>query len=176
MARIRQYGAAVFVVLLVRVAGVYAQPPAARDFSNESLIGSYAAEEHGDGGVSTGLGIAHYDGTGNTTGRILVNAPGEGGARRILLFESEGVYPVNPDGTGTVTYTNTISPGEATTDTGDFVITGVTTAWMPRRGNLRVATELFAAQREAGATVSLVTSKQKRIANEKPSPGGGFRP
>jgi hypothetical protein len=166
MTKTNNYYAVALVALLVGVAGLKAQSPTTSGFSNKNLIGSYAAEEQGDGNVSAGLGIVHYDGNGNTTRRITVNAPAEGGGRRILVFESAGVYTVNPDGTGTVTYTNAISDGETTTNTFDFVITGVTTTWIPGRGNFRVATELSAAQREAGVTVSLVTSKQKRIANE----------
>lgn len=157
--------AAVLLALLVSMSGLYAQSPTASGFSNQNLLGSYAAEEHGDGSVSVGMGIVHYDGAGKATRRIIVNAPGEDGERRILVFESEGTYTVNPDGTGFVTFTNSTSPGEATTDTFDFVITAVATAWIPGTGNLRIATELFAAQREAGVTVSLVTSKQRRIAN-----------
>jgi hypothetical protein len=162
----KKYCVAALVALLAGVAGLHAQSPTANSFSNQNLIGSYAAEEHGDGSVSVGMGIVRYDGNGGATRRITVNAPGEDGARRILVFESDGTYMVNPDGTGAVTFTNTTAPGETTTDTFDFVITGVATAWIPGPGNLRVAKELFAAQREAGVTVSLVTSKQKRIANE----------
>jgi hypothetical protein len=154
------------LALLAGSAGLSAQSPQNADFSTASLVGSYAAQEHGDGSVSAGLGVVHYDGKGKTTRRITVNAPAEDGGRQILVFESEGQYTVNADGTGTVTYTNAISGGAVTTDTFDFVITEATPTWIPGRRPARIAAELFAVQRQAGVTVSLITSLQKRIAEQ----------
>lgn len=136
-------------------------------FSEASLIGCYGAREQGDGGTAAGLGIICYDGAGNTTRSLTVNAPDGEGGRRILKFTSEGTYTVNPDGTGTATHVNQISNGEETTDTFDIVITETTVKWIPGRGLWRVASEIFGAQREAGVTVSLVTSIQKRIADSE---------
>jgi hypothetical protein len=109
--------------------------------------------------------VVCYDGAGKATRSLTVNAPDGNGGRRILNFESKGVYTINRDGAGTATYTNQISNGAITTDTFDIVVTGTTLTWIPERGQSRVASEIFAVQREPGVTVSLVTSIQKRIAD-----------
>lgn len=114
--------------------------------------------------MAVGLGLVEYDGAGGAVRRVKVNAPDEDGGRRILLFESTGLYTVNPDGSGTVTFTNT-SPNPGAVDTFDFVIAGSGVTWLPGRGQSRVATEIFVAQRESGVTVSLVTGIHKRIAD-----------
>jgi len=152
------------MALHVGVSALGAQSRQERGFSDANLNGCYGVREQGDGGVAAGLGIVCYDGAGKTTRALRVNAPDGAGGRRILTFTSEGEYEVHRDGTATATYTNIISNGQSTTDTFDLVIMGVAPTWMPGSGTWRVATELFAAQREAGVTVSLVTSIQKRIA------------
>jgi len=154
------------LTLFASTAVLSAQSGHSNGFSTASLVGSYATQEQGDGSVSAGLGVVHYDGMGGTTRRIIVNAPAEQGSRRILVFESEGTYAVNADGTGTATYTNKISGGGTTTVTFDLVVTGSLSTWHPARGGRQIATELFEVQREAGVTVSLVTSVQKRIADQ----------
>ncbi len=155
-----------FLTLLGSTLALSAQSRPANGFSTASLAGRYGAQEQGDGNVSAGLGVLHYDGKGGTTRRIVVNAPAGDGSRQILVFESEGTYTVNADGTGTATYSNIISGGGTTTMTFDFVVTGTQSTWNPGRGGHQTATELFAVQREAGVTVSLVTSVQKRIAEQ----------
>ncbi len=166
MRKTRNFYVVTWLVLLAGAASLSAESRRGGGFTMASLVGRFAAQEQGDGSVSAGLGVVHYDGKGKTTRRITVNAPAEEGGRRILVFESEGEYTVNADGTGTITYTNMISGGAVTVDTFDFVITGTRSAWIPGRGLTRIATELFAVQREAGVTVSLVTSRQKWIADE----------
>ena len=156
----------IFSAMLVSSMALSAQSRERYSFSTASLTGAYSTQEQGDGSVSAGLGVVRYDGTGKTTRRVLVNAPAENGSRRTLVFESEGTYSLNPDGTGTATYTNIISAGGMTTVTFDLVVTGTQSTWSPGRGGNRTATELFAVQREAGVTVSLVTSVQKRIADQ----------
>lgn len=141
-----------------------AQRRQGRGFSTASLNGSYGVQESGDGSVATGLGIVEYDGTGGAVRRVKVNAPDGSGGRRLIEFESTGTYTVEADGTGTVVFTNT-APNPGAVDTFDFVVTGSQALWVPGRGQMRVATEIYAAQREAGVTVSLVTSIQKRIAD-----------
>ncbi len=155
-----------WATLLVAATGLTAQTTDADSFSNASVIGTYSANERGDGSVSAGLGLVRYDGKGGTSRRITVNAPAEGGGRRLLVFEANGNYTVNNDGTGTITYVNTISGGMTSSVTFDFVITSTDIVWIPSVGRRRVATELTAVQREAGLTVSLITSVQKRIADE----------
>ena len=154
----------VLLTMLASSMAIGAESREANGFSTASLVGAYSTQEQGDGSVSAGLGIVRYDGAGKTTRRVLVNAPAANGSRRILVFESEGTYSLNPDGTGTATYTNMISGGGTTTVTFDLVVTGTQSTWSPGRGGHRTATELFAVQRDAGVTVSLVTSIQKLIA------------
>ncbi|MCP5110363.1 MAG: hypothetical protein GY953_05970, partial [bacterium] len=86
--------------LLLGAAQLSAQPRRGRGFSEASLKGSYAAREQGDGSVSAGLGVVRYDGAGKTTRKLTVNAPDGNGGRRMLTFEAEGDYTVNPDGAG----------------------------------------------------------------------------
>src|SRR5262245_12448280 len=162
----RIHHSVILLAILVSWPDVGAESREGNGFSTASLVGAYSAQEQGDGSVSAGLGVVRYDGAGKTTRRVLVNAPGANGSRRILIFESAGTYSLNPDGTGTASYTNTISGGGTTTVTFDLVVTGTQSIWSPGRGGHRTATELFAVQREAGVTVSLVTSVQKRIAEE----------
>ena len=162
----RIHHSVILLAILVSWPAVGAESREGNGFSTASLVGAYSVQEQGDGSVSAGLGVVRYDGAGKTTRRVLVNAPGANGSRRILVFESEGTYSLNPDGTGTASYTNMISGGGTTTVTFDLVVTGTQSTWSPGRGGHRTATELFAVQREAGLTVSLVTSVQKRIAEE----------
>ena len=92
-----------------------------------------------------------------------MNAPdgnGDGG-RRLLVFESEGTYEVNPDGTGTVSITNHISNGTTSEVTFDFVIQE---SQPNGKGGQRRATKLYGVQREGGTTVSLVTTTETLIA------------
>lgn len=134
-----------------------------RGFTRASLKGFYSAQEAGDGDVSAGFGVIVYDGLGKTTRRLTVNAPGEDGGRRILEFPGGGTYTVNDDGTGTATYVNTFADGSTSTVHFDFVITKAEVVFPPKTPSAKLATEIFAVQREAGTTVSLVTSLQKRV-------------
>ncbi len=80
-----------------------------------------------------------------------------------MEFPGEGVYTVNDDGTGTATYTNTFADGSTSIVNFDFVITRAEVVWPPKTPSVKLATEIFAVQREAGLTVSLVTSLQKHV-------------
>ena len=82
------------------------------------------------------------------------------GGRRLLVFNSVGWYDVNADGTGTATYDNETSTGSTTRTTFDFVITEV--QGISRRRGAKLAQAIYSVQREAGATVSLVTNVQTR--------------
>jgi hypothetical protein len=94
----------IFSAMLVSSMALSAQSHERYSFSTASLTGAYSTQEQGDGSVSAGLGVVRYDGTGKTTRRVLVNAPAENGSRRTLVFESEGTYSLNSDGTGTAIY------------------------------------------------------------------------
>jgi len=150
--------------VLTAASPLIAQQRAGSGFSVASLNGAYGVHESGDGSVAVGLGVIEYDGAGRASRKITVNSPDGQGGRRLLVFESTGTYTVNPDGTGTATFINS-APNPGAVDTFDLVVTGSAVLWLPERGHSRVAVELFAAQRESGVTVSLVTSLQKRIAD-----------
>jgi hypothetical protein len=137
---------------------VVAAPAAAADrFRDSSLFGTYAAVGAGDGHVSSSVGTVTYDGAGNLTRLITVNAPGPDGTRRRLVFDSVGVYEVRPDGTGFMTIHNEISNGTSNDVTIDFVIQD---SRPNGKGGQRLATKLFGVQREPGTTVSLVTTTE----------------
>jgi hypothetical protein len=134
---------------------------AATRFRDSSLFGTYAAVGTGDDHVSASVGTATYDGAGNVTRRLLVNAPDGNGGRRLLTFESEGTYEVRPDGTGVVLLTTRIDGGATTEVTFDFVIQE---SAPNGKGGQRRATKLYGVQREPGTTVTLVTSSETLIA------------
>ena len=150
------------VLLLASVIGASAQTGHSGVFTNASLWGSYSAQSEGDNRVAVGLGIATYNGKGKTTRRLTVNAPAEDGARRLLLFQDEGTYSINEDGTGTVTYEITNSDGTVREVTWDLVITRARITFLSGQRS-KLATELFAVQREVGVAASLVTSNQQRL-------------
>jgi hypothetical protein len=134
---------------------------AAARFRESSLFGTFAAVGTGDDHVSASVGTATYDGAGNVTRTLVVNAPDGNGGRRLLTFESEGTYEVRPDGTGVVFLTTRIGNGPITEVTFDFVIQE---SAPNGRGGQRRATRLYGVQREPGTTVNLVTSSETLIA------------
>jgi hypothetical protein len=133
---------------------------AAGRFRDSSLFGTYAAVGAGDGHVSSSVGTVTYDGAGTLTRQLVVNAPAPGGGRRLLMFESVGVYEVRPDGTGVMRFINQISNGTSNEVTIDFVIQD---SRPNGKGGQRLATRLFGVQREPGTTVSLVTTTETLI-------------
>ena len=134
---------------------------AAAHFRESSLSGTFAVVGTGDGHTSASVGTARYDGAGNVTRSLLVNAPDGNGGRQVLSFESEGTYEVHPDGTGVVFLTTRIGNGSTTEVTFDIVIQG---SQPNGRGGQRRATQIFGVQREPGTTVNLVTSSESLIA------------
>ena len=130
-------------------------------FRESSLFGTFAAVGLGDDHTSASVGTVTYDGEGNVTRSLVVNAPDGNGGRRLLAFESEGTYVVNADGTGVISLTNQISNGTTTEVTFDFVIQES----IPNgKGGQRRASKLYGVQREGGTTVNLVTTSETLIA------------
>jgi hypothetical protein len=143
--------------LLLALSAAGARSP----FRNSSLFGTFAAVGAGDGHTSSSVGTVTYDGDGNVTRTLVVNAPDGSGGRRLLIFESTGVYQVRPDGTGDVFPDNQNSTRTSTEVTFEFVIQES----LPNgKGGQRRATRLFGVQREPGTTVSLVTTTETLIA------------
>jgi hypothetical protein len=130
---------------------------AATPFRNSSLFGTYAAVGSGDGHTSASVGTTTYDGAGNVTRSLVVNAPDGSGGRRLITFESTGVYEVHPDGTGVISLVNQIGNGTTNEVTLDFVIQE---SRLNAKGGQRRATRIFGVQREPGTTVSLVTTSE----------------
>ena len=148
--------------LIVAVALLLAGTAAsAARFRESSVIGTFAAVGEGDGATSRSVGTVTYDGEGNVTRSLIVNAPDGNGGRRLLVFESVGTYEINPDGTGTVSVTNQISNGTSNEVTFDIVIQE---SVANGKGGQRRATKLYGVQREGGTTVSLVTTSETLIA------------
>ena len=156
----------VAVGLSLSAAIATAQTPSidrARGFTKASVKGYYSAQGAADGSVSASIGVVVYDGFGKTARKLTLNAPSADGGRRLLKLPSEGTYTVNDDGTGTAIYVNTSADGSTSTVHFDFVITKAEVVFPPKTPSAKLATEIFAVQREAGATASLVTSLQKRV-------------
>jgi hypothetical protein len=130
-------------------------------FRESSLFGTFAAVGEGDGATSRSVGTVTYDGEGNVTRSLIVNAPDGNGGRRLLVFESVGTYEINPDGTGTVSVVNQISNGTSNEVTFDIVIQE---SQPNGKGGQRRATKIYGVQREGGTTVSLVTTSETLIA------------
>ena len=134
---------------------------AATRFRESNLFGTFAAVGTGDGHVSASVGTTTYDGAGGVTRSLVVNAPDGAGGRRLLTFEGVGTYEVHADGTGVIFLTNRINGGTTIQVTIDFVIQESDPVG---KGGQRRVTELYGIQREAGTTVSLVTSSETLIA------------
>ena len=64
------------VGILLAAFSLTAEAKRSTRFTNASLNGQYAYQSIGDDHVSVGLGIVTYDGDGETTRRVTVNAPG----------------------------------------------------------------------------------------------------
>jgi hypothetical protein len=87
---------------------VLAHPP----FANASITGTYALIDTGRTGgqfpkAQAGIGVVHYDGNGNFSGRAFQDVPLFG---KQLFVEAQlsGTYAVQPDGTGTSKLTITL--------------------------------------------------------------------
>ena len=91
-ARSRLLGSVVASIALLLLT---ASAAAAARFRESSLFGTFAAVGAGDGHTSSSVGTVTYDGAGNVTRSLVVNAPDGNGGRRLLTFESEGTYEVN---------------------------------------------------------------------------------
>ncbi len=130
-----------------------------RPFDVGSLQGSYASVGSAGSGVSVSVGVAEFDGRGNVTRFVRVNAGAADGGRVLLDITSVGSYSVNDSGTGVIEFTNTLPSGAIAVVTIDFVITR--SARQTPRGST-VGDELFAIQREPGVTASPVTETFSR--------------
>ena len=134
-----------------------------RAFTLESLQGSYAYVNN-TGGVAS-FGPLLFDGHGGLTLKDTVNlpcaAPGVGCRRSISALTGEGAYTVNPDGTGVATITFTESNGTVRPpDVFDFMIAATI-----KKGQLLLATQVFAADRAGGLAGQLVAPTWTRLAD-----------
>lgn len=98
-------------------------PRGAHTYSVASLKGDYAVINHYGANLALGIGVEHFDGTGNATGSLLLNRPTAAGSRELVALTSTGTYTVNDDGTGVLYLTVTLPDGTVKTATEDFVIT-----------------------------------------------------
>ena len=128
-------------------------------FDLGSLRGSYGSVGRADGTRSVSVGVAEFDAEGGVTRFVRINTSGEGGERRLIDLTSVGTYSVDPDGVGVIHFTNTFTNGSTSEVTFDFVIG--TTGERRGRGSLSAET-IFAVQREAGVTASLVEASFTR--------------
>ncbi len=123
-------------------------------FDVGSLQGSYASVGSAGSGVSVSVGVAEFDGLGNVTRFVRVNAEAADGSRVLIDITSVGSYSLDEDGMGAIEFTNTLPSGATAAVTYDFVITR--SARHAPQGTT-AGDELYAIQREPGVTASPVT-------------------
>ncbi len=145
--------AALSLVLFYTVAPDLRAGAPGHGFDLGSLRGSYASVGRADGSKSVSVGVAEFDGEGGVTRFVRINASGQDGKRRLIDLTSVGLYTVDTVGVGVISFTNTFTDGSTNAVTFDFVIR--TTGKRRRHGSLPAET-IFAMQREAGVTASLV--------------------
>ncbi|MEE2776256.1 MAG: hypothetical protein VYE73_05780 [Acidobacteriota bacterium] len=133
---------------------------ASERFGRSSLSGTYAYTGEGSAGDDRALtvGTIGFDGAGNLTRNLTLNAPAEGGGRSLLQLESVGTYGVRGDGTGRFHIVNELSDGSSNVVTVDFVVK------RSRDGasGPHEVLKLFGVQRQPGITVDLVTATVTR--------------
>jgi hypothetical protein len=134
-----------------------------RTFTIDSLQGSYAYVNN-NGGVAS-FGPMIFDGKGGVTLKDKVNlpcaSPGVGCDRSIAHLTGEGIYTVNPDGTGVATITFRYSKRTMRDpDVFDFM-----TAEATKKGRQLLATQVFAADRSGGLAGQLVALTWTRISD-----------
>ena len=128
-------------------------------FGLNSLRGSYGTTGRADGSKSVSVGVAKFDGHGNVSRFVRINASGEDGKRRLIDINSVGTYSVDPDGLGVIYFTNTLPNGNISEVTFDFVIQ---TSGTRQKRKRHLAQKIFAVQREAGITASLIEESLTR--------------
>lgn len=137
-------------------------------FTDASLKGSYAPRGTGGANEAARIGVAVFDGAGKTSRSLLLpEAAPEG--RAIISIKATGMYTVNPDGTGTAAFDNTLPDGSMVSFHFDFVVTRV--AETASRGSFvwrdsLLGTEVFLMQREPGIAAQLVTFELTRLRGE----------
>jgi hypothetical protein len=134
-------------------------------FTNASLKGSYALRGTGGANEAASIGVTVFNGNGRATRSLVLNeATPEG--RDVIAIKSDGMYTVNPDGTGTAVLANTLPDGSSVDFSFDFVITQVagsaSTGSFVWRESL-LGTEVFLMQREPGIAARLVTFELTRL-------------
>lgn len=119
------------------------------EFSEASLIGSYAFVGTYAANVAANLGVMTFDGLGTVKGSVLVNQPAADGSRTIVKVTVAGSYSVNRDGTGIILFTVILPNGQTAHVTEDFVITR--SEW---RNGVLIATSIFDAQEQPSVVIS----------------------
>ena len=137
-------------------------------FSNASLDGLYALRGTGGDNEAASIGVTIFDGAGKATRSLVLNAAAPEG-REVITITSTGTYSVNPDGTGTALFANSLPDGSSVTFSFDFVIRQAADT-VPRRPLLwresLLATEVFLMQREPGIAAQLVTFELTRLGDK----------
>ena len=93
-------------------------------FTNASLNGLYALRGTGGANEAASIGVTIFDGAGKATRSLVLNAAAPEG-REVITITSTGTYSVNPDGTGTALFANSLPDGSSVTFSFDFVISVV---------------------------------------------------
>ncbi len=97
----------VFLLLLGFVQTTHGRTHSVKGFSELSVKGEYSLTLTGKGGLApvSALGVINFDGFGNFSGTLIRNMPGSSnGERTIAEDEVIGIYTIDENGTGTLTW------------------------------------------------------------------------
>jgi hypothetical protein len=115
-------------------------------FTSASIKGTWAYTITGGSNAACAAGTATIRENGNFSGPFIMNAPAPDGSRLVIPGTAAGTAPtLKEDGTGLFSGATTLPDGSTNQWTLDFVITQAEVV-----GGVKVATEMFAIQREPG--------------------------
>ena len=129
----------------------------AADFTKASLQGKFAIQVSASPRI-VGMGVATLDESGNLTGTGSINMPALLGRRSVSTISLAGILEVNPDGTGTASFTSTHEDGSSEASVADFVILEAEVV-----DGVKLATEVFAVNRSSGLLGFPITYIYKRL-------------
>jgi hypothetical protein len=149
----------VLIALIAIAIGSFSIAPATagrrnqHEFSNSSLVGSYASSGRAGGYLSRSIGVTTFDGNGNVRRVVSINTSDGEGGRKLLRLVSTGTYDISPEGLGVMHVFNEFESGVTSEVTYEFVVSK-SSIREDRRGS--IAEEITGIQREPGQTASLV--------------------
>jgi hypothetical protein len=129
----------------------------AADFTKASLQGKFAVKVSASPRI-VGMGVATIDENGNLTGTGTMNVPALLNRRLVGTVSIAATIEVNPDGTGTGSFTATYEDGSSEAGLADFVIMEAEVV-----DGVKLATEIFIVNRSSGLLGYPITYIYKRL-------------